>query len=73
MVLNRYSLLSQFYEYFKQNKLNNLLGYIALLVGIECLVLSFTYRWIFSGILLFYSVYLMVELNKARYDQVSFL
>lgn len=67
----RHSLSSYFFEIWSQNKLRNMLNLIALLGGIECLVLCFTYRWIFTVLLLLYSVYLIFGL-ETRNDQVIF-
>lgn len=54
-----------------ENMLSNLIKLALLILGVECMVLTFFYRWIFSILLVAYSIYLAIDLkcdsNQVRY------
>jgi hypothetical protein len=71
IILLRSEFWAHFYEAWSSHKCHNSLSLVALLAGVECLVLGFTYRWIYSLLLIAYSVYLAASLNT-RPDQANF-
>ncbi|CAF0725015.1 unnamed protein product [Brachionus calyciflorus] len=64
-----YKFLSFLMSIWSEKKIQNSVYSILLIIGIECMVLSFFYRWIFSILLVLYSIFLMIKL-KIRQDQL---
>jgi GPI ethanolamine phosphate transferase 1 len=70
-VLIKSNSLNDLFHLWCENKVANSINVFILLIGIEFLVLTFFYRWIFSALLLVYSIVLMFNL-KIKQNQVCF-
>lgn len=72
IILLRYNLFDFFMDVWANNKLKNTIGIVLVFLGVQLLVLSFFHRWIFSFMLIAYSVFLTLTL-KVPSDQVGII
>ena len=68
----RYNLVGFLSETWSNNKLKNTFNFVLMIIGIEFMVLSFFYRWIFSFLLILYSC-LLARLKVHNQNQVKIL
>ena len=59
-------MLEYLVELWSSHSIRNTVYFATLFLGIECLVLTFFYRWIFSVVLAFYSLYLINEVKSSK-------
>jgi hypothetical protein len=63
-MISRYNFwLLLFKKIILENTIRNVANFILLIIGIEFMVLTFFYRWIFSVLLVLYSIYLFFSLK----------
>lgn len=59
---------------WSENRIKNTLNGLFIIIGLELVVLSFFYRWIFSVLLVSYSVYLILNFHvKPKHQYIKWL